>query len=103
MTCAGLRPAYRALLRDASRATNVPSFLLPAFSQIPSTRQFSISSSQQSRVGTAAISIPDEVTVQFSDLPNAQINSRRVDEPTRIVEVKGPLGEIKTNEFEFNY
>ncbi|KAK2736899.1 hypothetical protein FQN57_000502 [Myotisia sp. PD_48] len=55
---------------------------------------FSSSTSQQSRIGSAAISVPPEISLRFIDLPRGQATSRKSAEltPVTAVEVSGPLG-----------
>ncbi|RMD43994.1 hypothetical protein DV735_g1126, partial [Chaetothyriales sp. CBS 134920] len=94
MACSGLRPTFRALLREAAKTNEVPGFLLPAYSPCNARRPFSSSRSQLSRIGRAAISIPPEVDLRFLELPKTGARSRRADTAATAIEVKGPLGEL---------
>lgn len=88
------RSCYRQLLNDPMRSNSLPAFLLPAFS-LPVRRQpFSVSTPAQSRVGSAPLSVPSEVSLKFIALPKVKnITTRQgKDNPTTAVEVTGPLG-----------
>ncbi|EGC49327.1 ribosomal protein L6 [Histoplasma capsulatum var. duboisii H88] len=88
------RSCYRQLLNDPVRSNSLPAFLLPAFS-LPLRRQpFSVSTPTQSRVGSAPLSVPSEVSLKFIALPKVKnITARQgKDNPTTAMEVTGPLG-----------
>lgn len=73
---------------------SLPVFLAPAFSHPLRAQCFSTTSSAQSRVGGASISIPPEVSLNFIDLPQAKTRGRAKEIPKTAIEIKGPLGEL---------
>ncbi|PGH35604.1 hypothetical protein GX50_01585 [[Emmonsia] crescens] len=88
------RSCYRQLLKEPMRTNFLPAFLLPAFS-LPHHRQpFSTSNPTQSRIGSAPLSIPSEVSLKFIELPKVKNTTARLgkDTPNTAVEVTGPLG-----------
>ncbi|KAK2734347.1 hypothetical protein FQN55_002803 [Onygenales sp. PD_40] len=94
MNWAASRSCYRQLLREPLRTNSLPAFLIPAFSLPPQSRSFSATSPSQSRIGSAALSIPSEVSLKFIDLPITKVPlpGRGKDIPTTAVDVTGPLG-----------
>lgn len=93
MACTASHTPFRYLLSEASTNRPIPLFLAPAlFSS--SQRTFSTSRPRRSRVGNAPISVPQEVTLRFFDLPRQKVKTRNPDEPTSAVEVVGPLGQM---------
>ncbi len=93
MSCTGVGPSFRRLLRDAAKTQTVPSFLVPAIAT-PSQRHFTSGQPRSSRVGNAPIAIPSEVALRFFDLPKTNARSRKLDTPTTAIEINGPLGEL---------
>ncbi|KAI9736565.1 MAG: hypothetical protein M1818_006076 [Claussenomyces sp. TS43310] len=87
----------RALERaiKGSPSASIPSFLLPAF-QIRSARSFCASSSHQSQIGKAPLSIPPEVNFAIIEPPKVKAKYGRPPPaaagPT--VHVEGPLGKL---------
>lgn len=57
-------------------------------------RSFSTSPQQSSRIGSAEISIPPDVSLRFFDLPSTKMKSRNPDAASRAVEIVGPLGQM---------
>ncbi|EXJ95162.1 hypothetical protein A1O1_00281 [Capronia coronata CBS 617.96] len=95
MACTGLQPSLRQLVRDAGRTREVPSFLVPAFSQRVACRHNSTAvQAPQSRIGRTPVTIPPEVSLRFYDLPKFNARSRNPDTATSALEVKGPLGQL---------
>ncbi|KIW16454.1 hypothetical protein PV08_06508 [Exophiala spinifera] len=96
MACASLHSPLRQLVRDAGRAREIPSFLLPAVSQRWLSRQNATlaASARQSRIGRTPITVPPEVTLRFYDLPRGNTRSRKPDTPSTALEVTGPLGQL---------
>lgn len=95
MTCPSVRSSLRRLIRDAAITSHdIPTFLAPAILRAPQSHSFSTTPRQNSRIGSAEISIPPEVTLRFFDLPKSKLKSRNPDAPSRAVEVAGPLGQI---------
>lgn len=94
MACTSLHSPLRQLVRDAGRAREVPSFLLPAASQRWLVRHNATltASARQSRIGRTPINVPPEVTLRFYDLPRGNTRSRKPDTPATALEVTGPLG-----------
>ncbi|KAL1996023.1 hypothetical protein VTN49DRAFT_558 [Thermomyces lanuginosus] len=97
MTRAASIRCLRQLLREPTRTSSLPTFLVPAFSQPFQTRCFSATSSAQSRIGGTPISIPPEVTLKFIDLPQPDAPARGKEIPKMAVEVNGPLGQLTLN------
>ncbi|GMF67406.1 unnamed protein product [Aspergillus oryzae] len=83
---------FKQLSRGPLRQGSLPIYLAPAFSQPQRTQPFSTTSSTQSRVGGAPISVPPEVSLKFIDLPQTQVRGVAKDIPKTAIEVKGPLG-----------
>lgn len=90
MACCGVRRQLRQLVHDVSSNSEIPIFLAPALSS--TVRPFSTSTRRPSRVGSAQISVPQEVTLRFFDLPKTSARNRKPDTPVSSVEVVGPLG-----------
>lgn len=91
-------PAQQSCFRQLARSSSLgrsslPIFLAPAFCRPLQAQWFSSTSSTQSRVGGASISVPPEVSLKFIDLPQVQTSRRAQDVPKIAIEVKGPLGE----------
>lgn len=97
MACTGTRSSLSQLWREASSVTAIPSFLAPAVSRSTHSRRFSTAPIHASRIGSAAISIPPEVSLRFYDLSKAAAGGglRRDETPKSAVEVTGPLGESR--------
>lgn len=78
-----------------SRSTNItiPTFLLPAFHQQSSS--FSTSTPSYSKIGSAPLSMPPEVTFQIVDAPVQKPGGRisRTQEGAT-VHIEGPLGKM---------
>ncbi|KMP01264.1 54S ribosomal protein L6 [Coccidioides immitis RMSCC 2394] len=96
MTWAVSRSCYRQLLRESARVNSLPAFLIPAFSLPQRSQTFSTSAATQSRIGSAPISVPPEVSLKFIDLPKSGATTRvtAADTPAMAVEVSGPLGQM---------
>ena len=95
MACLSVRSSFRELIRDAANTSHdVPFFLAPAILRTSQPRSFSTTPRQSSRIGSAEISIPPEVSLRFFDLPRSKLKSRNPDAPSRAVELVGPLGQI---------
>lgn len=73
----------------------IPEFLVPAFARSTrlQSRYFSQSISRQSRIGATALTIPQDVHLTFLDPPQGKAAIPTRIEPSRNIEVKGPLGE----------
>ncbi|KAE8356437.1 ribosomal protein L6, alpha-beta domain-containing protein [Aspergillus coremiiformis] len=97
MSCPLTQSCFRQISRSPLRQGSLPKFLTPAFSHPQRTQSFSTTSPTQSRVGSAAISVPPEVSLKFIDLPQTQVRGRAKDIPKTAIEVKGPLGEMTLN------
>ena len=76
------------------RTIILPEFLVPAFARTTrsQSRQFSQSISSQSRIGAAALSIPQDVQLTLLDLPQGKAATPTRIERPRTIQVKGPLG-----------
>lgn len=92
MTFAISKSCQRQLFRDCSFVKSPSSPFLPAFSSPNSRRPFSASRQCQSRIGSAALSIPPEVSLQFIDLPAAQSRTKASTAPVTAVDITGPRG-----------
>ncbi|KAI4129929.1 MAG: hypothetical protein LQ338_002014 [Usnochroma carphineum] len=68
-------------------------FLVPAFQihPLPTSRPFSHSAAQASRVGAAAIAVPPDVNLRLLEPPKRRGPVTRV-QPPKTIEVEGPLG-----------
>jgi large subunit ribosomal protein L6 len=82
--------ALRAI--SSSPSISIPAFLVPAFQS--SARAFSATTSTQSQIGRAPLSIPPEVNFSVT-YPTAPKNARPSPEQLRpTVKVEGPLGTL---------
>lgn len=82
--------ALRAI--SSSPSISIPAFLVPAFQS--SARAFSATTSTQSQIGRAPLSIPPEVNFTVT-YPTAPKNARPSPEQLRpTVKVEGPLGSL---------
>ncbi|KAL8702907.1 MAG: hypothetical protein Q9201_003913 [Fulgogasparrea decipioides] len=82
------------LQNHVSRAvSSLPDFLIPAFHTLPpsTTRSFSASARHASRVGSAPIALPPDVHLRLLEPPQRKGGVTRV-EPSKTLEVEGPLG-----------
>src|SRR4051812_35141701 len=91
-TSARRRCAQRAASASMLSSETIPTFLLPAFQAPVPLRSFATTSPCLSKIGSAPLSIPPEVT--FKVVP-ASVRARggRV-QSMSTVHVKGPLGEL---------
>lgn len=82
-----------AALAPSTRSIALPSFLLPAF-QVPqlSARFLSSSPCSQSKIGSAPLSVPPEVTFDVVTPPKASGKKWSRVQPMSTVNIKGPLG-----------
>ncbi|KAF2116144.1 60S ribosomal protein-like protein L6 [Lophiotrema nucula] len=90
-----LAPARRrcaALATANSTSVSIPAFLVPAFQPPIAARAFTTSSPCLSKIGSAPLSIPPEVTFKII-APPARAAGRRVQQMST-VQIKGPLGEL---------
>ncbi|KIV80554.1 hypothetical protein PV11_08047 [Exophiala sideris] len=96
MACTSLHNSLRQLVRDAGRSREIPSFLVPAFSQRWHARHNAtlVEAAPQSRIGRSPITIPPEVSLRFYDLPKTNSRSRNPDTASTVLEVTGPLGKM---------
>src|SRR5690349_3107626 len=98
MLSTGRGAALRAITSGPS--ISIPTFLVPAF-QIPSARAFSATTSTQSHIGRAPLSIPPEVNFSIN-YPTPPKNARPTPEQLRpTVTVEGPLGSLSMTIPEF--
>lgn len=88
----------RALLNStptALRETTLPAFLVPAFAQRQRTSRFSTSTQRRSKIGSAPLSLPPNVTFEVipppAQLPNARVSRTQVG---ATVKIEGPLGKM---------
>ncbi|KAF2494776.1 putative mitochondrial 54S ribosomal protein YmL16 [Lophium mytilinum] len=88
-----LGPARRRVA-SYSNYESLPSFLLPAFQAPARSRTFSTTPSCLSKIGSAPLSIPPEVTFNILSPKMMSIGKHGRAQPYRVVEIKGPLGEI---------
>ncbi|KAL1306043.1 hypothetical protein AAFC00_004170 [Neodothiora populina] len=73
---------------------SIPSFLLPAF-QTQRSLAFSTSTSCRSKIGSAPISLPPEVTFTINKSPAPRQGARvSRDQPGAVVDIEGPLGKM---------
>lgn len=94
MSCQIASGSLRRLVRESSTYGSLPVFLLPCLTRSHQARTFSSSRASHSRIGSAAIPIPPEVSLRFFDLPKSNVRSRKKDVPVSAVEVAGPLGQM---------
>ncbi|PSR97421.1 mitochondrial 54S ribosomal protein YmL16 [Coniella lustricola] len=79
----------------ASPIVTLPAFLVPALASAPATRrQFSATSTQQSKLGRTPISIPPGVEVTIGEPYVVQDYTTYKQTPKRTVSVAGPLGKL---------
>ncbi|KAL4795092.1 ribosomal protein L6, alpha-beta domain-containing protein [Aspergillus venezuelensis] len=74
--------------------TRGPIFKTTPFSRAQPSQCFSTTPRVQSRIGGAAISIPQEVSLKFIDLPQTQARGSSEIPPKTAIEVTGPLGQL---------
>ncbi|KAF2874499.1 mitochondrial 54S ribosomal protein YmL16 [Massariosphaeria phaeospora] len=72
-------------------SASIPTFLLPAF-HTPAPRTFATTSPCHSKIGSAPLSLPPDVSFKII-VPPASGRGARV-QPMSTVQVKGPLGEL---------
>ncbi|OAL06281.1 60S ribosomal protein-like protein L6 [Phaeosphaeriaceae sp. SRC1lsM3a] len=90
-------PARRRCAQWAAKPSNsqndsIPTFLLPAFARPAASRAFTTTSSCQSKIGSAPLSIPQGVTFNIV-APSTKGLGTRV-QAMSTVHIKGPLGEL---------
>ncbi|KAF3761485.1 ribosomal protein L6 [Cryphonectria parasitica EP155] len=89
--------ASRAAIRASPIAT-LPAFLVPALASAPaSQRQFSVSTSRQSKLGRTPISIPPGVELTIGEPYIIRDYTTYKQTPKRTVSVAGPLGKLDLN------
>lgn len=86
------RGAIRAVEQVQYLAVQVPDFLVPALLHRPRTRAFSTTPKCKSRIGSAPLSLPQEVNLRVMEPPPQRRDTITRTEPMKTVEVKGPLG-----------
>jgi hypothetical protein len=86
------RCAQWALRPSVQQSDSIPTFLLPAFAQTPSHRNFTTSSSCQSKIGSLPLSVPEGVTLNIV-APSAKGRGTRT-QAMSTVHIKGPLAEL---------
>jgi large subunit ribosomal protein L6 len=81
----------------ASTATPdfIPTFLLPAFQTPIAGRSFATTAPCLSKIGSAPLSVPPEVTFTVAEASTKGIGGRA--QPMSTVYVSGPLGELSMN------
>lgn len=90
-------PARRRCAQWVSRPSvqpsdSIPTFLLPALSRTPSSRNFTTTSPCQSKIGSLPLSVPQGVTLNIV-APSAKGRGTRT-QAMSTVHIKGPLGEL---------
>jgi hypothetical protein len=75
----------------SSTSTSIPSFLLPAFQNVPA-RSFAATCSRESHIGKAPLSIPPEVNFIITEPQNMKNGRRETVTALPTVSVEGPLG-----------
>lgn len=94
--CTRSSRAFRSLLTpNTTQEITLPTFLVPAFARPQASAHFSSSSRCRSKIGRAPLSLPPEVTFRIFDAPPVkQGRSISRTEPSRKVEIEGPLGKM---------
>ncbi|GAB7349380.1 hypothetical protein MBLNU459_g8505t1 [Dothideomycetes sp. NU459] len=93
-------PARRRCLGAASNShtteISIPSFLLPAFHPSQQrTSTFSTSASCHSKIGSAPLSLPPDVSFRILQAPQQKVGARiSRTQPGSTVEIEGPLGKM---------
>lgn len=90
-------PARRRCAQSLAKASiqpadSIPTFLLPALARSTAPRTFSTTSPCQSKIGSAALSVPPGVSFEVI-APSAKGRGSRV-QAMSTVNVRGPLGEL---------
>ncbi|KAL3470754.1 ribosomal protein L6, alpha-beta domain-containing protein [Aspergillus californicus] len=85
---------FRQLARS-SLTKDTPISLTRQLLRSQQTQPFSTTPGVQSRVGSAAISIPTEVSLKFIDLPQLVVRGNAKHQPKMAIEVNGPLGQLR--------
>lgn len=91
-----LAPLHRRCAHHlTATSSTIPAFLLPAF-QPPTAaaRTFATTSPCQSKIGSAPLSIPPEVSFKVLP-PSARAARGSRAQATKTVKIKGPLGELE--------
>jgi large subunit ribosomal protein L6 len=89
------RPLRRLTAPTRTKDITLPAFLVPAFALPKVHAPFSTSSRYQSKIGRAPLSLPPDVTFRiFDSAPVKQTRAISRSEPSRRVEVEGPLGKM---------
>ncbi|KAF1940301.1 60S ribosomal protein-like protein L6 [Clathrospora elynae] len=70
----------------------IPTFLLPALSRPAASKNFTTTTPCQSKIGSAPLSVPQDVTFRVT-APSAKGRGSRV-QAMSTVQIKGPLGEL---------
>jgi hypothetical protein len=89
------RPLRRLTASSRTKDITLPAFLVPAFALPKTHAPFSTSSQYQSKIGRAPLSLPPDVTFRIFD--SALVKQTRAisrSEPSRRIEVEGPLGKM---------
>lgn len=77
------------------REATLPAFLVPAFAQRQRTSRFSTTTQCRSKIGSAPLSLPPDVTFTVTpppaQLPNARVSRKPVGST---IEIEGPLGKM---------
>lgn len=84
--------AQRIASASIPASDSIPTFLLPAFHYPAPSRSFATTSPCLSKIGSAPLSIPPEVTFKVVPPPTRARGSRTQSMST--VHIKGPLGEL---------
>lgn len=88
-----LAPVRSSAVRGLAVAESIPAFLLPAFQRPAARRAFTTTTPCGSKIGSAPLSIPPEVSFQVIPPPARSVRGARALANTKVV-VKGPLGEV---------
>lgn len=70
----------------------LPDFLVPGLFTRPRCKAFSTTTSSKSRIGSAPLSIPQEVNLILTEPPAPAQSTVTRTEPTKTLQIEGPLG-----------
>ncbi|MDI1489612.1 MAG: 54S ribosomal protein L6 mitochondrial [Ramalina farinacea] len=72
----------------------LPDFLVPGLFTRPRCKAFSTTTSSKSRIGSAPLSIPQEVNLILTEPPAPAQSTVTRTEPTKTLQIEGPLGKM---------
>ena len=84
----------RAIYQAQAYISVLTDFLVPDLLSPPLYRRFSTTPKRKSRIGSATLSLPQEVSLRLLEPPPQKQRTIARSEPLKTVEVEGPLGTL---------